>query len=530
MRSKRRMANKSAEEEPMRPLSNKPQYALLVLLAIIVPSFQPVADCAVITLHPSSYKTTRAGDGGQPVANLAVLDQTGSQDNWDKYVELNTPGGISYRGYRSYFLSAGLDPAKIKAIQLKANFRGPVRNVQVWTWSVFDWVDRNWVALGDNIHAQDWIWRFAAFNVNGVLERYVNTLTREIRIQLTSSNARDDFGLDYEALTISDSILPPVPVGQVRHWAYQIQGISAPGAVDRLGASHFDMFVLEPTRTDWSSRDKYFRTKALVARLKRGLASDGTHRPLILAYIDIGEAEDWRWYWKWSKGWDCSTPKPADLPEYIITCDPDGWTGNYPVAYWNPLWKDIVIYGRNQNSYPYGDYTSIIDEVIKDGFDGIYLDWVEAFSNKAVQTAASLAGKDPAVEMIRFIQEMRAYAIARNPNFVIVQQNAADLCEKHPELFDTIDAISQEAIWYDGEATDWWGDPKGHDILNPAWLSKWYVNLLNRYRAAGLPVFNCEYALSNAGSAYTKSYLKGYVPCVTRRSLSRLTTTTPPGY
>ena len=122
--------------------------------------------------------------------------------------------------------------------------------------------------------------------------------------------------------------------------------------------------------------------------------------------------------------------------------------GNYPVAYWDEDWKDIVIYSENQSSAPYGDYTSVIDEVIKDGFDGIYLDWVEGFENEDVIAAAQAEGKDPAVEMIAFIQEMRDYATGRNPDFLIIQQNGASLIDGHSELVNVIDAIAQEAVWY----------------------------------------------------------------------------------
>lgn len=322
----------------------------------------------------------------------------------------------------------------------------------------------------------------------------------------------------------------PMPLEDVAYWAYQLQDISAPGAVDALVASHYDMLVLEPTRTDWSSDDKLFDTRGTVARLKNSKASDGVRRKLVMAYIDIGEAEDWRWYWTWSKAWDCVGAPPADWPDYILTCDPDGWLGNYPVAYWDDRWQDIIIYGQNQSSAPYGDYTSAIDEAIKDGFDGIYLDWVEAFENTDVITAAQAAGNDPAGEMIAFIQEMRGYATARDPDFIIIQQNAAALSDGHPELFTVIDAISQEAIWYDGDATDDWNDANGYDWPNEPSLVNYYVGYLNGYLDAGVPVFNCEYALAYADTAYADALNKGYVPYVTRRSLSQLTTTPPPGY
>jgi cysteinyl-tRNA synthetase len=325
--------------------------------------------------------------------------------------------------------------------------------------------------------------------------------------------------------------IDPLPLADITFWGYQIQKVEDQGAVDSLDASYYDMLVLEPTRTDWSTDvTKFFDTKSMNDRLRNSMASDGVHRKLLIAYIDIGEAEDWRWYWTWSTEWDCQPPTPGDWPEYILVCDPDGWTGNYPVAYWDEEWKDIIIYGENTGTHPDRDYTSVIDETIIDGFDGIYLDWVEGFENEAVIAAAQLAGVDPAVEMINFIQEMRDYAALRNPDFLIIQQNAASLIEGHPELTTVIDAIAQEAIWFDGDATDDWNDPNGYDFPNDTSLVNYYIGYCDEYQDAGLPVFDCEYALDSADIAYANSDDVGYVPYATRRSLGRLTTTPPPGY
>jgi len=94
-----------------------------------------------------------------------------------------------------------------------------------------------------------------------------------------------------------------LPLDQVRYWAYQLQGIGEPGAVQALVDARYDLLVLEPTRTDWSSDDRYFDTGGMVARLKASPAHDGQHRKLVLAYLDIGQAEDWRWYWTWPSEW-----------------------------------------------------------------------------------------------------------------------------------------------------------------------------------------------------------------------------------
>ncbi len=336
---------------------------------------------------------------------------------------------------------------------------------------------------------------------------------------------------DSSETTNGDSPLgPPLALSQIQYWGYQIQDVAVPGAVDALVGSKYDLVVLEPTRTDWSSEDRAFDTAAMVRRIKESAGHNGEHRKLVIAYIDIGEAEDWRWYWNWSKNWDCQGDPPADWPDYIVACDPDGWVGNYPVAYWDAAWKDVMIYGQNQSSAPHGDYTSAIDEAIRSGFDGIYLDWVEGFENVDVAARAQQDGKDPAAEMIQFIGEMRAYARSRVPGFLIVQQNAAELIDGRAQLTNVIDAIAQEAIWYDGDATDDWADPDGHDWVNDAGLVDYYLTHLAAFQSAGIPVLDCEYALSHASDAYGKSEQHGFIPYVTRRSLSRLTTTPPPGY
>lgn len=137
---------------------------------------------------------------------------------------------------------------------------------------------------------------------------------------------------------------------------------------------------------------------------------------------------------------------------------------------------------------------------------------------------------DPADEMIAFIREMRAYARLIDPDFLIIQQNAFSLIDGHPELLEVVDAISQEAIWYDGVATDDWNDPNGYDRVNDSSYSKRIMSHLDLYLSVGLPVFDCEYALINAEIAYSNTLGKGYRPYVTRRSLRQLTTTLSPGY
>ncbi|NPV58782.1 MAG: glycoside hydrolase, end-alpha-1,4-polygalactosaminidase [Actinobacteria bacterium] len=320
----------------------------------------------------------------------------------------------------------------------------------------------------------------------------------------------------------------PPSIGEVRTWAYQLQGLDEPGAVEALETSSYDMLVLEPTCTDWSGGSRDFDTAGMVERLKRSPAGDGIHRKLVLAYLDIGEAEDWRWYWTWSKEWETGEPFPNDWPGFILAPDPDGWEGNYPVAYWDPTWKDIMVYGKGTGSHPDREYRSALDEVMKHGFDGVYLDWVEAYEDPDVARTAAEQGVDAAEEMARLIGEINDYAARTDPAFLVVQQNAAALAEDRPETLRYIDAIAQEAIWYDGTAFDNWDDPRGADVRQDPDLTAYYLELLSSYKRQGIPVFDCEYADGEAERAYALSREEGFVPYCTRRPLSRLTGTPPP--
>ena len=81
---------------------------------------------------------------------------------------------------------------------------------------------------------------------------------------------------------------------------------------------------------------------------------------LVICYMSIGEAEDYRYYW--NKKWK------YNKPDWLGKTNPD-WAGNYKVCYWNKDWQNII-YG-NENSY--------LSKIIDANFDGVYLDIIDAF-------------------------------------------------------------------------------------------------------------------------------------------------------
>ncbi|MBD3419422.1 MAG: hypothetical protein GF398_04815 [Chitinivibrionales bacterium] len=346
---------------------------------------------------------------------------------------------------------------------------------------------------------------------------------------------------------------PALDISEIEYWAYVIQDV--PGNVEELERCRYEMLVLEPTRTVHDDETtRAFNTAALVSALKESAGANEVNRKMVIAYIDIGQAEDWRWYWKWSKKsqWDPSKEsKPADWPEWIITHDPE-WVGNFPVAYWHSDWHKIVVDGGfvwQQDSVVVDSsvenggagYGSIVDEVITDGFDGIYLDWVEAFSDESVIAAANAEGIDPVTAMLDLIEAMREYgrnrfvALGRNPDeWIVIQQNAPDLAESSdPRRFTVIDGIAEEGAWWEGWGDSEWDDANGYDIsarekLGADWYGPVLETWLPAYKQAGIAVFVCEYALVNADDVYESTAPgTGFVPYCTRRSLSQLTTTPP---
>jgi cysteinyl-tRNA synthetase len=81
---------------------------------------------------------------------------------------------------------------------------------------------------------------------------------------------------------------------------------------------------------------------------------------LVIAYMRSGEAENYRYYWE--SGWKVGSPA------FIKKQNP-AWAGNFKVQYWDPDWQ-AVIYGNDQ---------SYLKKILDSGFDGVYLDIIDAF-------------------------------------------------------------------------------------------------------------------------------------------------------
>jgi cysteinyl-tRNA synthetase len=330
-----------------------------------------------------------------------------------------------------------------------------------------------------------------------------------------------------------------VQLEDVEYWGYNIQRVHTDRQYDQLIDSHFDMYVLEVVVTE-VGRENY-DIAGLVYDIRQHNIDVRGVDPIILAYVDVGQAEDWRWYW--DSDWEIGDP------EWIVGGDPNDWEGNYPVAYWYETWEDIAIYGYEGRSH--------VRETLDAGFDGIYMDWVEAFSDDTVvdKVQEDFGLNRPAARqraadlMLDFIGRIRDYARETDPDYLVIAQNASDLYEFAPERYrSVIDGIALEAIWYDGVnddgdddgvgAFDDWNDPAGYNTptndLYPGWTEEVLDDLAGM--PDDFPVFCAEYAQNTRGDRVANEVYLDLAPgvCVpyaTQRSLARLSTRPyPRGY
>ncbi len=318
----------------------------------------------------------------------------------------------------------------------------------------------------------------------------------------------------------------PLALGKVSSWAFQNDGIASDGTAEALASAPYDMLVIEPTRTMVAPEDhSQFKTKDLVAKVKATPATVAGHRKLVLAVLDVASAEVGRWYWTWSPTWPADADRPEGWPEYILPETEELPTGVHPVAFWNPEWQKVLYAGVPAE--PSRDYASALDEMLADGFDGVYLVGVDAVNWSGTTEAAEAAKVDAKAEMLKLIAALREQARQRNPGFLIVQQGALNLRNADGKLSPAVDGVAYEGLWYDGGDGEF-DDPDAYDRPQDGEISAGALLLLRETKQkAKLPVFLLEYARAEAEKVYANARQEGFVAYCTHPSLARLSTTPP---
>lgn len=115
--------------------------------------------------------------------------------------------------------------------------------------------------------------------------------------------------------------------------------------------------AVQATNYDLVLVDLYFNEEELTATDIESLKTkaNGGSR-LVICYMSVGEAEDYRYYWN-------------GLDKNLICRENPNWKGNFAVKYWEADWKSVI----------YGNEQSYLKKILDAGFNGVYLDIIEAY-------------------------------------------------------------------------------------------------------------------------------------------------------
>lgn len=141
-------------------------------------------------------------------------------------------------------------------------------------------------------------------------------------------------------------------LGQIRNFLYLINPSQFSGRqalVDSLRETNYDLLLI----------DLFVGEEALTAADVSALKTkaNGASR-LVVGYMSIGEAEDYRYYWE-------------RLNQDLVAEENPNWPGNYVIRYWEPDWKQIIV----------GNDSCYTKKFLDAGFDGVYLDIIEAYES-----------------------------------------------------------------------------------------------------------------------------------------------------
>jgi cysteinyl-tRNA synthetase, unknown class len=223
---------------------------------------------------------------------------------------------------------------------------------------------------------------------------------------------------------------------------------------------------------DSSSNDAPF-TKAQVERMK--IKPDGSRR-IVVSYLSIGEAENYRWYWSQrSSSW-----LGAENPK---------WRGNFAVRFWDRAWQEIIF--------------SSTDRILAAGFDGVYLDKVDEFE--------TMGHRD---DMVEFVNRIAARAKSQRADFLVISQNGDQLLSD-ARFRRAIDGFAREDLLY---------SEKDDDVRNTQRSIAESIRRLRPLVTAGKTVLVVEYTANQDLAAAMLREIRdlGFVGYITNRELNRL--------
>jgi len=267
---------------------------------------------------------------------------------------------------------------------------------------------------------------------------------------------------------------------QIDDFAYWINDVDKKQIKD----SKYDLIIIDYSAD--GSEDEEF-SEDDVEHMK----SSGDKKKLLISYISIGEAEDYRYYWEDSWDSDDDGEPDSGAPAWLDKENSD-WEGNYKVRYWMQGWQDIVY-----------DY---LDRIMEAEFDGIYMDLIDAYEYYEDDFPTS------DWFMIDFVRNISDYVKSdQGKDFLVFVQNGDKLL-KNSTYLDHIDGIGREDLFYDDD------DPTDDDDREDS------IKNLNKALEEEKAVLIIDYPtnLINIYDFYKNCVDYGFLCYATNRELDRL--------
>ena len=258
---------------------------------------------------------------------------------------------------------------------------------------------------------------------------------------------------------------------------------------------------LKESGRDWIVLDAAFAGNTPWEQADLDAIRNGKAGRKVVAYLSIGEAEDYRPYWQ--SEWVSNGKRTADAPAWLGIENPE-WKGNYQVKYWNADWQKLML--------------PAIDDAMAHGFDGVYLDIVDGFETYEQGADGYLDDRmNPDTkqtyrrDMVDWVKAIAARARAKNPAALVIPQNGSQLVV-HKDFIEVINAQGIEDLFTNGKK------------LQPASHTDEILGNLKLLASAKKPVLLIEYPKTPERHALSKRLAKenGLVWLMTDRQLKTL--------
>jgi len=280
-------------------------------------------------------------------------------------------------------------------------------------------------------------------------------------------------------------------INTVRSWGYQLAGLK----IEEAAASPYDLQVVDAT-TGLSSEHPF--TPAQVEQLKR--KPDGGQR-IVVSYLSIGEAEDYRP--------DYFSPEymEEEAPDWLLK-ENKQWKGNRLIKFCEKGWHATILGDEDGRNVYNSIEPSPLYKIIEAGFDGVYLDRVDVYSEVKKYCP------DAETAMVDFVVRLAAHARKKNPDFIVILQNAEELLQ-HKKMRDAIDAVGKEDLIFGADNSQ---------KQNSESAIRESIAHLRRAKEAGRPVFVIDYVKDKASIAKARRRIEeqGFIPYIGPRDLAKL--------